>query len=153
MINARYERSTVLAHLLLGVALCESTWRETPVWESARSTAPECRSQKGKTMRLLRSHWFALLSTFILGVSLYDTFLIVQFKDLIAQTEQNPVGRWLIHIANGDVGVFVRVKLAGTIIVMATLATLYKRRSKKTLPVTTSIAGYQSGLLAYLTFA
>lgn len=113
----------------------------------------ECRCRKDKTMRFLRSYWFTLLCAFILGVSLYDTFLIVHFREFIGQTEKNPVGRWLINIANGDIGVFVRVKLAGTLIVMTTLATLYRRRSRKTLPVTTSIAGYQSGLLVYLTFA
>lgn len=104
-------------------------------------------------MKLLHSVWFPLLCLFILAVSLYDTFLIVEFQDLIGRTEKNPMGRWLIRIAGGEIGVFVRMKLAGTIVVLSVLVILQKMRSPRTLPVTTSVAAFQSGLLAYLTLA
>ena len=102
-------------------------------------------------MSLLRYSWFPVLCAFILSVSLYDTFLIVEFQDMIGRTEKNPIGRWLIAVAAGEVGVFVRTKLAGTIIVLSVLTLLHRKRSPKTLPVTTSIAAYQLGLLTYLT--
>ena len=70
---------------------------------------------------------------------------------MIGTTEKNPIGRWLISVADGEVGVFVRTKLAGTVIVISVLTWLQKKRSPKTFPVTTSIAAYQLGLLAYLT--
>ncbi len=103
-------------------------------------------------MSVLRPNWFPLLCVLIGLVSLYDTFLIVKFSWSIRQLEENPLGRWLIDIANGDVGGFVRVKLAGTVIVLSVLTMLQKLKSRKAFPVTSSIAAYQTGLFTYLTF-
>lgn len=104
-------------------------------------------------MSVLRRIWFPALCCLIVGVSLYDTFLIVKYADHIATMEENPIGVWLLRIANGGIGVFVRAKLAGTLIVLAVLLTMWKRKSRTVVPVTTSLAVYQLGLLTYLTFA
>ena len=103
-------------------------------------------------MGYLRLIWFPVLSLLIIGISLYDTFLLVRFQDCIEQTEKNPFGVWLIEAGNGDVEVFVRAKLAGTFVVILTLFQMYRTNSRKTLPVISSIAVYQLWLLAYLTF-
>ena len=100
-----------------------------------------------------RTIWFHLLLMFILSVSLYDTLLIVQYSESIRSMECNPMGRWLIDLAAGDVDVFVRVKLAGTTVTLTSLALLWRLGSRKTFPVTTSVAAYQAGLFAYLTLA
>ncbi|MEQ9411994.1 MAG: hypothetical protein RIK87_30060 [Fuerstiella sp.] len=102
-------------------------------------------------MSWIRNHWFPILYCFIAAVSLYDAFLVVQFAGVIENLEENPAGRWLIALGGGEVGVFVRVKLAGTLVVMTVLATLYRLRSPRTMPVTASLAAYQTGLLSYLT--
>lgn len=104
-------------------------------------------------MSITRNLWFHLLFAFILTVSLYDTLLIVKYSESIRIMERNPMGRWLIDVAAGDVEVFVRVKLAGTTLTLATLALLRRFGSRKAVPVTTSIAAYQAGLFAYLTLA
>jgi len=78
--------------------------------------------------------------------------LIVIFQDHIYWSEENPIGVWLLRAGNREIGVFVRTKLAGTIIVLSILSWMRIYRSRKALPVTTSIAAYQTGLFTYLTF-
>lgn len=112
----------------------------------------EFRDTKGQMMKAAaKNYWFPFLVIFIASVSLYDTFLIVRFSDSIRVMEENPFGVMLLDIAGGEVGVFVRAKLAGTLLVVCVLVTMYRLRSRKTLPVTTSVAAYQSALLTYLT--
>lgn len=101
----------------------------------------------------IKNYWFPLLVTFIASVSIYDTFLIVRFSESIGVMEQNPIGQWLLALDNGEVSVFVRAKLAGTLCVVAILTAMYRCHSRRTVPVTTSIAAYQTALLSYLTFA
>lgn len=106
-----------------------------------------------KDMTTLKTYWFPILCTLITGVSLYDTLLIVKYSDTICEMEENPIGCWLLEIADGGISVFVRAKLAGTLTVLSVLLYLWKTRSRKAVPVTVSLAAYQTGLLAYLTFA
>ena len=87
----------------------------------------------------------------IAAVSLYDTYLIIRFEEVICMMERNPMGGWLLEIAGGQVGVFVRVKLAGTLLVLSTLMFMWKWRAPMLFPITTSIASYQSCLMVYLT--
>lgn len=100
-----------------------------------------------------KNHWFPLLLAFIAAVSLYDTFLIIRFSETIFEMEENPLGSWLLRMGHGEVELFVRAKLAGTLTVVAILLAMYRCRSRKTMPVTTSLAAYQTGLLTYLTLA
>lgn len=97
--------------------------------------------------------WFPAAIVIIAAVSLYDTYLIVRFADMIYMMEMNPIGRWLLEVANGDVGVFVRVKLAGTFSVLCMLMFMKLRRSRMVFTITTSIASYQTGLMIFLTAA
>lgn len=101
-------------------------------------------------MRVIKSFWF--LFAIILLVSVYDTWLTIRFEECMMQHEQNPIGRYLIKIEGGDVGLFVRFKAAGTIFVLTVLGILYRIRSRKYLPVTGSVAAWQTLLFVYLTF-
>jgi hypothetical protein len=98
-----------------------------------------------------RHLWFPLVLAFIAVVSLYDTWLIARFEESITIMEQNPFGRWLLNVNDGRADVFIRVKLAGTIVVLSTLLMLRWYRSRVVVPVTTSIGSFQAGLLYYLT--
>lgn len=104
-------------------------------------------------MTTIKTYWFPILCAVIVGVSLYDTHLIVKYSSTIGQMEENPIGCWLLDIADGGISIFVRAKLAGTLTVLSVLVYLWKTSSRKTLPVTASLAAYQTGLLAYLTLA
>jgi hypothetical protein len=101
----------------------------------------------------LRRNWFPLAISVIAAVSLYDTFLIVRFSEVIVTTEENPIGKWLLKVGDGSVGIFVRIKLAGTIVVLSSLLGMWLCRSRMVFPVTTSVASYQAGLFMYLTVA
>ncbi len=95
--------------------------------------------------------WFPVALTFITVVSLYDTWLIARFDESIPSMEQNPIGLWLLQVNGGQVDVFIRVKLAGTLVVLSTLFFMKWRRNRAVVPVTTSISPFQAGLLYYLT--
>ena len=99
----------------------------------------------------LRQYWFPLALFVIAAVSLYDTYLIVEYKDVIDSTEQNPVGIYLIQLSHGGIELFVRTKLAGTLVVLGVLGFMRKFRSRIVMPVTTGVASYQTGLFVYLT--
>ena len=95
--------------------------------------------------------WFPIFFVIIAAVSLYDTYLIIRFDDCICAMESNPIGCWLLEIAGGQVGVFVRAKLAGTLLVLSTLIFMWKWRVRMLFPITTSIASWQTCLMIYLT--
>ena len=95
--------------------------------------------------------WFPAAIVMIAAVSLYDTYLIVRFAEVIHLMEENPIGRWLVEISGGQVEVFVRVKLAGTLLVLSMLIFMWIRRVRILLTVTTSIASWQTCLMIYLT--
>lgn len=100
---------------------------------------------------LSRRRWFITATLFIGAVSLYDAWLVVHFSEYITYMEQNPVGRWLLRVNAGDVGVLVRVKLAGTMLVLVALTLLEMKWQTASRPVTASLSAFQAGLLYYLT--
>lgn len=95
--------------------------------------------------------WFPLGFVLIASVSVYDIFLSLRYQDELRLLERNPVGIWLIDMGGGDVGVFMRIKAAGTILVMLTLLQMMNRQSRLLLPVTGALTSAQSLLLLYLT--
>jgi len=99
----------------------------------------------------LKNYWFQLSLLLIAAVSLYDTYLIYYFESEIVSMEENPIGCWLLEIGDGEIGIFVRTKLAGTVCVITTLVAMWLYRSRMVFPVTTSVASYQVGLFMYLT--
>lgn len=93
---------------------------------------------------------FALLLLFVGAVSVHDAALVVLLEDLIHDFEQNPLGRWLIELAQGGVWLFVLVKLFSTAIVGAAQVMIYQWRPHMALAITTALAGFQLTLLLYL---
>jgi hypothetical protein len=89
----------------------------------------------------------------IAAVSVHDAILVVLNANVIGDVEKNPIGRWLIEAAGGEIWLFVSLKLMGTAIVCATLVMLYEFRSRLALTAGTGVASFQAGLLWYLTFA
>jgi hypothetical protein len=102
---------------------------------------------------LARQGWFPALWFFVGMVSAIDTRLIKRFSGVLSSLEENPVGRFLIELDNGNVAVFIRMKVAGTALVLSVLVGLYIYRRRWSFPITASIAAYQFGLLLYLVFA
>jgi hypothetical protein len=95
--------------------------------------------------------WFPMGFVLIAAVSVYDIFLSLKYQQELPLLEQNPIGLWLIRLGGGEVGVFMRIKAAGTILVMLTLLDLMRRQSRFLLPVTGALTSAQAVLLLYLT--
>ncbi len=95
--------------------------------------------------------WFPAAIVIIAAVSIYDVYMIIRNADVMISMEENPIGLWLLEIADGQVGVFVRVKLAGTLLVLSTLMFLWIRQVRMIFTITTCLASYQTMLMFYLT--
>lgn len=104
-------------------------------------------------MRRHKGLLFLALCTFIGLVSVYDGYLVERYSEIIIHMEENPVGSYLLHMAHGDTSLFLRVKAAGTVVVLGALAFLYLRVQRWAFPVAHSVAAFQFTLLLYLTFS
>jgi hypothetical protein len=100
--------------------------------------------------RRLRSWCFAALWLFIAIVSVHDAWLVLLFSDVIVDTEQNPVGRYLLQSTGGQVWLFLSAKAAGTVIVATLLLLAYVYRPTMALALAGPLSCFQMGLLLYL---
>lgn len=100
--------------------------------------------------RLIQVTSFLLLLGFIAIVSVHDAALLIVNQDAIQDFEKNPIGSWLIQANSGSVSLFVLVKLLGTSLVCAVLASIYEHSSRLALIITSPLAIFQAMLLTYL---
>jgi hypothetical protein len=104
-------------------------------------------------MRFSADSIFVGLWLFIVGVSVHDGYLVLSSRRVIAVTEQNPVGRWLLEISAGDVWVLLSVKAAGTMLAAALLWMLFWSHRRIGLTVCVALAAVQLTLLLWLYLA
>ena len=104
-------------------------------------------------MRRHKGLLFLGLCTFIGLVSLYDGYLVEQYREIIVHMEENPFGAYLLRLADGETSLFLRVKAAGTVVVLGVLAFLYLKVRRWAFPVAHSVAAFQFTLLLYLTLS
>lgn len=90
---------------------------------------------------------------FIAAVSIYDAALVLIYADVIAATEQNPVGSYLIAINGDDPSLFVVLKLIGTGLTVVVLLEMFQKLRHLAVPVAAGVASAQMSLLLYLSFA
>lgn len=95
---------------------------------------------------------FRLAWTFVIAVSVFDAYLVLQLRDVIQDTERNPLGRVLIQAANGSVWLFLLVKLSGTVVACMTLLVIFRSNRRLGLIIALAVALFQLGLLFYLRF-
>ncbi len=94
----------------------------------------------------------------VASVAIYDICLTVKYWQSLKQMEENPVGRWLMNLDYVHEGVmpnltlFIILKSMGTVVVLATIATLVLRYSRIGHPVALGVSCFQLGLAAYLTY-
>jgi len=94
--------------------------------------------------------FFACCCVWIAAVSAHDAVLVVVHHEVMQQCERNLVGHWLIEHYQGDVWVFVWLKLVGTATACTLLVALYRWRAATALAVAAAVAGFQLLLLCYL---
>jgi len=98
----------------------------------------------------MRTTLFALALIFIAAVSCIDTALTVHTQHTLRQMEENPLARAILHHTDWQPALFIGLKMAGTIAVLAILALLYHHKYKHVILVTVAITGFQVALIIYL---
>ena len=93
---------------------------------------------------------FFLLLLFVAAVSVHDAALVVLNAEAILEFEKNPIGSLLIQLGSGKVWMFVGVKLLGTSLVCAILASLYQQSRFLGIVIASPIACFQAMLIIYL---
>lgn len=92
----------------------------------------------------------------IATVAVYDLQLTVRYAACLKRYEQNPMGRWLMHLDRigdntmPDVTLFLVLKAVGTITVLVSVAGLVRWRSRLGHPVGLGVSSFQIGLACYL---
>ncbi len=96
---------------------------------------------------------FWTLFAIIAAVAAYDVYLSIKFQATLHAMEENPLGRWLIALDNGDVALFMTAKMMGTMVVLLVLPAFYRFRRNLGMATASGVAAFQSSLFCYLTFA
>ena len=95
-------------------------------------------------------YYFALLWLSIGLISSVDLYWCIKNQHIMAQTEENPIGRYLIELDQGDVALFMGVKVAGTVMALGALIFLYHWKKRYAWIVTIVLSIAQFCLLYYL---
>jgi hypothetical protein len=90
---------------------------------------------------------------FIACVSVHDGYLVAVYRDVIMETERNPVGRQLLEWGGGEIWYLLGAKTAGTIVACSTLLMLFWQSRRLGSAVAAGLASFQLWLLLYLTFS
>lgn len=82
-----------------------------------------------------------------------DVYWSFKTQDVLAETEENPVGRWLIQMDGGDIALFMTCKMFGVLLVLLALPAIFWFRRSWGLICSISLAVFQIALFMYLNFA
>ena len=91
----------------------------------------------------------AAMLAIITFVSCYDVYWSFKTAEILYQTEQNPIGMWLISLDGGDVSLFMTVKMVGTMLVILSIPALYCYRRKWGLTCAAGLTVFQCLLMVY----
>jgi hypothetical protein len=68
---------------------------------------------------------------FIGLVEAYDVYWSVKLQDTLYENELNPIGKFLISLDNGDVALFMALKVAAIILILGSLpAIMFANKAK-----------------------
>jgi hypothetical protein len=98
-----------------------------------------------------REAMFCCLWLFITSVSVHDGYLVALNSSVIMEMELNPVGRHLLHMADGEVAGLLATKAVGTVLACSLLLLLFWQSRPLGWAVAAGLATFQFGLLLYLT--
>lgn len=97
--------------------------------------------------------WFFACLIFIIGVSTYDTYLVVLYRESILDDERNPICELLIRKDPLQLSWFLLGKILGNIFVVGTLVALDRFGYRRSMTIATSVALFQFWLLVFLNFS
>ena len=73
---------------------------------------------------MIKRNVFHLYCIIIAVISAIDIYWLSRNRSSIIMDEMNPIGQYLLKLDNGDVSLFILVKILGTDLVIAILYTL-----------------------------
>ena len=83
-------------------------------------------------------------------ISSIDIYWSITNQHMLMEMEENPVGRYLIHREDGSIALFMSIKVAGTILALGILVSLYHWKKKYAWPTIITLTVAQFLLLSYL---
>lgn len=84
------------------------------------------------------------------AVSAIDVYWSIKLKELLYETELNPIGKWIMYMDGGDVSLFMGLKVFGTVLVLGVLFYAFVRNRKMAWILIIPIFIFQVALLAFL---
>ena len=87
-------------------------------------------------------------------VSAVDVFYAIKYQETLHVFEENPIGLRLIEISNGDISLFMGLKVAGTVLVLGFLQNAFHlgdlKRKHIIAKITFGVTLFQLWLFYYL---
>ena len=83
-------------------------------------------------------------------ISAIDIYWAIVLQDVILETEQNPLGRFLINISDGNIALFMCLKVVGLVVVLGILTLLYFYKKRTAWISILGVSIFQLWLLWYL---
>ena len=108
-------------------------------------------SAMGRSLKSRKAFLGCLL--FIVGVSIYDSYLVALYPLTILEDERNPICKMLIQKDPLYLSWFLAGKFIGNLIVVGSLALMSWIGYRRIMAVTFGVTLFQAGLLAYLTLS
>jgi hypothetical protein len=116
------------------------------------------------SLRLAESFWlshgedrrgplFLAFWLFIACVSVHDGYLVAIYRDVIVETECNPLGQHLLELGGGDIWYLLGAKTVGTVLACSLLLVLFWQSRRIGSAVAAGLASFQLWLLLHLTFS
>ncbi len=101
-----------------------------------------------------KAGWMVIgaLTTIILVVAINDVYWSFKTQEVLYESEQNPIGTWLIEMDGGDIALFMTAKMVGTMVVVMAIPLIYAIRRRIAHAVAGVLALFQSMLFLYLNF-
>ena len=126
-------------------------------------TARDTSARQVRTVAVARSQqsdrdkagWMVIgaLTAIILVVAINDVYWSFKTQEVLYESEQNPIGTWLIEMDGGDIALFMTAKMVGTMVVVMAIPLIYTIRRRIAQAVAGVLALFQSMLFLYLNFS
>ena len=85
-------------------------------------------------------------------ISAVDVYYAIKFQKTLESMEENPIGLYLIELSNGDISLFMGLKVSGTVLVLGFLQNYFYLSDckKKIVKITFGVTLFQLWLLYYM---
>jgi hypothetical protein len=93
---------------------------------------------------------FTALWLFIVSVSVHDAYLSLVYRNTLSEFEVNPIANALLWPGSNNVWLLIAAKAMGTILAASGLLVLFATRRQLGTIAVVAVAGFQFGLLLYL---